>query len=205
MSKWRAVEEINAENFSPVGEIAFIYVDETPRDRIKVNDFEFLTRPDYDPYKTEFCIQSGIIRYLPEVLPVGYENLKVGDRVFCSHHLINEKNAVIVNGEKLRTLEFVMIYFVKNGDDIKLLGSNNLLEPVYEDESNWKTGSGLLLKPNLEKVPMRGKAKYVNAIMSSDGVSSGDILVLRKNSEYDIDVDGEILYVVHDNDILAVI
>jgi co-chaperonin GroES (HSP10) len=105
----------------------------------------------------------------------------------------------------MRTIHYSQIFCIERDGEIIMMPKFNFLEPVFEDESNWKTPGGLLLKAKLDAVARKGKAKYINEEMRELGVSEGDVLSLRKNSEYEIDIMGARYYRVHNDDILAVL
>ncbi len=199
------IEEVNSDTFQPMKGMCFLDVKEGSKTKMVSGEFEFLLRTDYDPYATHSCVQNGVITHLPADLPELYKELKVGDMVYTTHHLINEKNAILLNGRKLRSMHYEDIYVIDRGGELISVGKWSLLEPAYEDDSQWKTASGLMLKAAPAKLKRHGIAFTCSPQLKEDGVQKGDMLNLRKNSEYEIEINGKLYYNVHDNDVLAII
>ncbi len=89
------------------------------------------------------------------------------------------------------------------------LDDNVIVKPV-EDEV--KTSSGIIIPDTAAKEkPMRGKVLSVGPGKLSDkgdrtpiGVNEGDIVVFTKYAPTEIKVDGEELYIVSSNSLLAI-
>ena len=79
-----------------------------------------------------------------------------------------------------------------------------MIEQIVEEESDIKTDSGIYIKSEIEDVLERGVVKHPSERLSEMGVKVGDKIVFTKNSEYDMDINGEELLRMRDIDILAV-
>lgn len=194
MSQKRKKLDIECKQFKPLHYKVILRVD---KDKKQVrNGLWFDT--SFNPLSEENSVQDGEVVYLDERI----KDIKVGDRVFCHHFLTNEDRELYINGELFYVSEYEDVYFVKNGDDIKMLHTNNLLDIIYEDESNYKSDSGIYLKPTLDKVAHDGVIRLSNPyLMDEDGVGVGDRVRIKQKRPYKIDVDGELMYMVRNDQI----
>lgn len=62
---------------------------------------------------------------------------------------------------------------------------------------------GIWLKNQEEKKEQIGKVKYVNSKSIIDGFKPGDIILFIKDADYEMEVEGEKLYRMRNQDILA--
>ena len=79
-----------------------------------------------------------------------------------------------------------------------MVGQWNFVKQKIEDESNYMTKSGIYLKPEAEDEELYGYVKYMN-----DELRKGDDVIFSKNSEYDMEIEGEKLLRMRNFDILA--
>jgi co-chaperonin GroES (HSP10) len=79
----------------------------------------------------------------------------------------------------------------------------NFVKQKVEDESEYMTNSGIYTKPEAEDEELHGYIEYMNDEMKSMGLKKGDEVVFSKNSEYDMQIEGEKLLRMRNFDILA--
>lgn len=79
----------------------------------------------------------------------------------------------------------------------------NLVEQKMEDEDDFKTKSGILIKPEMEEIELHGYVRHLNKELKELGVKKGDEVVFSENSEYDMDIMGKKLMRMRNFDILA--
>ena len=206
MKYYQEVHLVESDNFRPINGVCYLFVEDNKKSTLKHGTLTLHLRTDYEPYHIDNCVQDGIVRHIPDNLPAEYANIKVGDKVYTHHFLINEKNLVEINGEPMRTIQYDQIYCIIHSEGmLEMLGKWNLLEPIKEDESNFKTAGGLLLKPEIGNIERYGIIRYSNTELLDTGAKIGDKVTMRKNSEYEIEVEGKRYFRVHNDDILAVI
>jgi co-chaperonin GroES (HSP10) len=80
----------------------------------------------------------------------------------------------------------------------------NFIEPIEEDESNYKTKSGIYIKPSPGVVKQRGIVKHPSKFLIEQGVKKGDKVIFDRVADYKIIVEGETYYRVQDRHIEAV-
>ena len=79
----------------------------------------------------------------------------------------------------------------------------NFVKQKVEDESQYITKSGIYTKPEAEDEELYGYIEYMNDEMKNMGVKKGDEVIFSKNSEYDMQIEGEKLLRMRNFDILA--
>ena len=84
-----------------------------------------------------------------------------------------------------------------------MLGHWNFVKQKVEDESNYVTESGIYMKPEAEDEELYGYVEYMNKELKDWGVKKGDEVIFSKNSEYDMEIEGEKLLRMRNFDILA--
>lgn len=92
---------------------------------------------------------------------------------------------------------------------IKPIGPNILVKPLAQEE---KTESGIVLPDTVDKEkPQRGEVVKVGTGIVDDGkklqfnVKEGDVVIFKKYSPDEIEVDGEDYLIMTEGDILAII
>lgn len=140
--------------------------------------------------------------------------LKKGDEVIVHHNILRlrygmQGSTIKSNYHYKDNLYFVPlteIFMFKRGDnEWEALDPFCFIKPIkYE---NKKVGN-LLIYDNTtgshkDKVKNIGEVKFLNKEMKAAGISIGDKIVFSNNSEYEFNINGEILYKMSTRDILA--
>jgi co-chaperonin GroES (HSP10) len=187
----------------PIRDYFFIKVEKKTEDTVIINGEEITIDTSYDPMK--LARQYGVVVETPGALPDGIDlDIKEGDTVYCHHFLVEDENEVkFYKQELVYKIHWSDVYCrVRNGK-LKMLYYWNLVEQKMEDENDFKTESGILLKPNMEEIELYGYIRHMNKEMKNMGVKEGDEVVFSKNSEYDMNIMGEKLMRMRNFDILA--
>jgi hypothetical protein len=83
---------------------------------------------------------------------------------------------------------------------------------MYKNETGWNAydrycfvrpvaASESYVKKPFSNEPLMGEMVYPNEYLKSKGVKSGDTVCFSPDSEYEFDVDGEIMYRIYDHQI----
>lgn len=142
--------------------------------------------------------------------------LKSGDEVVVHHNMFRLRNGI--KGKKVRSNYHLEgnTYFVpltevymyrRNGSDWQAIRPFVFIKPVEQEtkkEGNVIVNSG---ESNSYKGRKRlmGTVKYPNDELLDMGVNVGDEIIFSYWSEYEFDIDGEILYKMSNKDILAIL
>lgn len=139
--------------------------------------------------------------------------LQPGDRVIMHHNILRKKNDM--RGNEIRSDFYVGlpydVYFVpptevfayKRGDgDWIAVDPFVFVKPIKKTPV--KTKSGIFLDTGKTKYePNMGHIKYINKELESWGLSPLDKIIFSDNSEYEFEIDGEVLYRMKTADVLA--
>jgi len=199
--------EINESDFKPIRDFVFIEADAERGRKKKLEDgTEIFIDTDFNPHSTENATQDGIVRYIPTKLESGKRmELSPGDHVYTHHFLCDEENKIMVNGKLLYMLRYESIYCKVVPTGIQMLENWNLVEPIEEDESNYKTASGIYIKSSPDVVKQNGTMRCPSPKIEECGVNEGDRVIFTKVADYPIKIEGQTLYRMEDRDILAVV
>jgi len=144
-----------------------------------------------------------------------FVTLEEGDSVIVHHNILRIRNDN--SGKEIQSdyhikdnLFFVPlheVYMYKRDGEWNALDPYCFLRPIKK-EIEEKTSSGLFI-PNPDKKgyngfePNMGELVYGNKQLTEIDANKGDVLYFADDSEYEFEVDGEVLYRMKTNDILA--
>jgi co-chaperonin GroES (HSP10) len=187
----------------PIRDSYFIKVEKTQEDTIIVNGKELFLETSFNELK--LARQYGIVVALPVGLPKGLKlDIKKGDKVYCHHFLVSENNKVKFHEEEnIYSIQWNHIYARLRNGKLKMIHHWNFVKQKVEDESEYMTNSGIYTKPEAEDEELHGYIEYMNDEMKNMGLKKGDEVVFSKNSEYDMQIEGEKLLRMRNFDILA--
>ena len=153
---------------------------------------------------------SSINREATVVSAPEFTILKKGDTIIAHHNIFRLKYDYKGNlcqsdyslGNNLYFVPLTEIFLWKRGllEDWEAIDPYIFIEPIQLDESN-----EILLgvkKEHNNKEHRKGIVKYVNKSLKEQGLRAGDKIVFRKNSEYEFNIDGNILYRMKTKDIM---
>ncbi len=134
--------------------------------------------------------------------PLGYEGpIRNGDTLLVHHNVFkfyNDMKGRQQSGKSFFKDDLFFIdeeqFFMYNqGGEWHSYDRYCFVKPVPTSES-------YIFKPFSEE-PLVGIMKYPNDYLKSKGISSGDMVCFKPESEYEFDVDGEKLYRMYDHQI----
>jgi hypothetical protein len=134
--------------------------------------------------------------------PLGYEGpIRNGDTLLVHHNVFKFYNDM--KGRQQSGKSFFK-------DDLFFIDEEQFF--MYKQDGEWHsydrycfvkpvpTSESYIFKPFSEE-PLVGIMKYPNDYLKSKGISSGDMVCFKPESEYEFDVDGEKLYRMYDHQI----
>ncbi|MHA1289587.1 MAG: hypothetical protein ACTSPB_19550 [Candidatus Thorarchaeota archaeon] len=134
--------------------------------------------------------------------PLGYEGpIRSGDTLLVHHNVFkfyNDMKGRQQSGKSffkddLFFIDEEQFFMYKQDDEWHSYDRYCFVKPVPTSES-------YIFKPFSEE-PLVGIMKYPNDYLKSKGISSGDMVCFKPESEYEFDVDGEKLYRMYDHQI----
>jgi len=161
---------------------------------------------NYSPHATENATQDGIVVHIPLSVSDKYPlEISEGDHVYTHHFLCDSDTSLQLNGEFLYPMDYRWHIFCKivDGEPV-MIRDWNLIEP-YNDTKDYRGDSGLYLTASQGHSGKYGIAKYINKELRNTGIKEGDLIVFNQDSDYPIEVEGELLFRMRNRDIDAVI
>lgn len=162
----------------------------------KVGDIELIINTSIEEAKD--------VQRIAEVIatPILFKtDVRVGDEVVLWHNVfritLNDKGIPMESSfyikDGLFYVEPNLIYMVIRDGKYKAIHDNIFIEPIKENDKwegeNEKKHVGIL--------------KYGDNFTKSLGINEGDKVVYRKNCEYEFEIDGQRLYMMKNNRVLA--
>ena len=187
----------------PIKDHFFIKVDKKTEDTTIIGNTELVIDTSYDPLK--LARQHGVVVETPRSLPEGVNlDIKKRDTVYCHHLLTQDENEIkFYEQELVYKIHWNDIYCRSRNGKLKMLYHWNLVEQKMEDEKDFTTESGIVIKPHMEEIELHGYIRHMNKGMKELGVKEGDEVVFSENSEYSMNIMGEKLMRMRNFDILA--
>lgn len=129
---------------------------------------------------------------------------KKGDKVYC-HHFIREGAQKI----KFDNIEYTYlsdnhVFCIIRNDEIIMRKDFVLVEPAKELEKDYKTSSGIYLKPNREEIKAWGYIRALNKGTKEIGLKEGDYVHFLKGGEYRITIEGKEYFKMSNKHLLAI-
>jgi hypothetical protein len=144
--------------------------------------------------------------------------IEEGDEVLVHHNIFRKRNSQ--KGNEVQSDYFIKdnlffvpldeVFMYKRCGQWESLDPYCFVRPVKDDSEVLEADSDLLLPSNFE-VGYKGYKEnigeivYPNKELSSMGLSKGDLVSFTDDSEYEFEVDGEILYRMKTSDVLAML
>jgi co-chaperonin GroES (HSP10) len=145
--------------------------------------------------------------------PLKYDTpVKVGDTIYFHHHVVvsNEGKgqkiddnlySVFYNPHNSRATQ-VYAYKCKDTGEVHLLSEWIFLKPA-EQELEEKTDSGIILDIKKPEYNQFGYVLYDSQAVRDLGLKKGDKVMIMKNSDYEMEIDGQKVYRTHIENIYA--
>lgn len=134
--------------------------------------------------------------------------LMVGDKVYFHHFVVCPENEVVINNCKTYICHVKDIYCVVRGGKIIMLEDYCFVSPIKEAEENYQKKIGdtiLYLKSSPGLINCEGRIEFASQAAIDEGVVPGDKVVIHKDSEYELEVEGVTYYRISVKYILAVL
>ena len=189
---------------TPLNDCVFVQREKNTKDEVEVGGKKLFV--DTSWYEYDHVIQHATVRYVPKRISSYFKTemeLIPGDKVYCHHFIADKKNIIEIYDEKLSRMNYGMLYVRVRDGKVHMLADWVLVEIVKDKEEELKTNSGIWLKTQEEKKEQIGKVKYVNSKSIDDGFKPGDTVMFIKDADYEMEVEGEKLYRMRNQDILA--
>lgn len=153
---------------------------------------------------------SSINREATVVSAPEFTILKKGDTIIAHHNIFRLKYDYKGNlcqsdyslGNNLYFVPLTEIFLWKRGllEDWEAIDPYIFIEPMELDESKELLVG--IKKHHKNKEHKKGVVKYINKNLKEQGLKVGDVVVFRKNSEYEFSIGGNILYRMKTKDIM---
>ena len=138
--------------------------------------------------------------------PLGYAGeIEPGDTLLVHHNVFKFYNDM--RGRQKSGKSFFMddLFFVDNQQFFMYKKKNKwLCHDKYCFIKPISTTKSFIHKPMTEE-PLMGEIKYINKTLKKQGLSEGDCVSFKPDSEYEFNVDGEKLYRMFDHHITMVL
>jgi len=190
------------ENFIPVGNEVYLKIEKETNDTITVNGQELFLDTEFQ--RMWHARQWGEVRYFPRRFQKEEEDgieLQKGDKVYCHHFLIDNRQPSEIMGELLYFIPYTMCFCVVRDGEIHMLNQYILVKPVLEPEENYMTKSGIMIKSEPENMERIGKVVKTNATSEDYGVREGAIVTFLNDSDYEMEIEGEKYWVMRNKEI----
>lgn len=192
--------KITKDGLIPYSDKVYIDTDKDKNIDIDMGDVKLKYPKLYKRFQTETVTQDGVIKFIGD-----HPELKSGDKVYTHHFLCDERNEKSITslGKTYYAISNRDIYCTVRDGKIKMANGWNFALPVYEDESNYKTASGIILKPALEKEYLRCKIEHISEELAMQGVKEGDKAVFLPDRDYEMIVEGTVYYRIRSKDFIG--
>ena len=180
----------------------WIRIEKPEEDTVKCGDLDLVLNTSYNPMY--HARRYGEIFIAPQSTSFDVD-VKKGDKVWF-HHFVANKDKVVnyIEEDNIYVADITQIYARERDGKVETVHHWNMIKQLVESESDIKTESGIYLKPEVEDIVQRGVVKYPSKTLTEMGVNIGDKIIFTKNSEYDMDINGDELLRMRDCDIVAV-
>ena len=170
-------------------------LEERYNNKIKVGDRELIVNTKIEDHK--YVSKRAVVVEVPIAFKT---NIEVGDEVIVHHNIFRrwynmrgiEKNSSQFFEDNKYFCNIDQIYMYKKDDKYIPHLSYCFVKPLLNKDS---------LRVEKEK-PLIGMMKYVNNSLEDAGVTIGDIVTFKPNSEFEFLIDGERLYCMKSNNIV---
>jgi co-chaperonin GroES (HSP10) len=185
----------------------FVKMPKAFNDEVKVGDTSIYIDPKWNEFNNRK--QSAEVVAVPEKYDTP---VKVGDTIFFHHHVVISNNG---NGQRVDGDIYAVRFDPNNGHgtqayaykcqetgDIELLSDWVFLIPE-EQEAEETTDSGIIVALKEPEYNQYGYVLYDSPAVQQLGLKAGDKVMIMKNADYKMEIDGQEVYRVHIDHIYA--
>jgi len=175
------------------------------KNTIQVNGQELYLDPKFDEFQHR-VMEGEIVS-----VPMRYEKVaEPGDTLYFHHHVVMDKGQGIrYNDEDIFIVRYhpdtpyaSQAFAVKDENGIRALSEWVLLHPIVEEETI--KSDVIQIISFEEEQNKRGKIAFMNKTMEEANLRVGDIVGFSKNSDYEIEIEGEKYWRMRFDDLLYV-
>lgn len=176
-----------------IGKNIFLEVDFDENNKAFLGDQEIYIETNRDNTR-RLRVMRGRAYAVPEKFAAKY-NIQKGDLLYC-HHFLTEKESIMdIDGKILCMISTDIVFFRLNPDkSIDAFGEYIIVKPVIEQEANYMSKSGLMLKPNPDEIKLVGDVIAMSPDATCKNLKVGDRIRFTPNSDYDLYIEGEKVY-----------
>jgi co-chaperonin GroES (HSP10) len=181
----------------PYNKRTIVKLESRMSDTIEIGGKKFVLDPVFRQYWN--TIQLG------QVVECDRNDIIPGNVVYV-HHFVNAPEQKLPTKEIMSYLEYNQVYAIQTNQGIEMLTSFVLVEPVtYEQAGLVKSSSGLIMSAHSpkDKIEKIGILRHMNPELKTFGYKEGDIILFNKNCEYEMLIDGEVLYRMENRDVIT--
>lgn len=185
----------------------FVKMPKAFNDEVKVGDTSIYIDPKWNEFDNRK--QSAEVVAVPEKYDTP---VKVGDTIYFHHHVVISNNG---NGQRVDGDIYAVRFDPNNGHgtqayaykcqetgDIELLSDWVFLIPE-EQEAEETTDSGIIVALKEPEYNQYGYVLYDSPAVQQLGLKAGDKVMIMKNADYKMEIDGQEVYRVHIDHIYA--
>ena len=193
----------------PVRDLFWVEVEKEQEDTIKINGKELYLDSSYNALF--HARQHGKVYQTPVHDKLELD-IKKGDIVYFHHFVTADEETTYGTEKGVNRVDFIKdkkVYKVHNSQiygrtrkgKFKAVHHWNFVEQLKEDEESIKTESGIYFKPDVEDIRLYGRLIHPSKELKH---IQGEKIIFSENSEYKMDIEGEELMRMRNQDILAV-
>ena len=184
-----------------------VYVPERVNETKKIGDIEIYIDTKFNEF--EHRVMHGEVMGVPQKYKTDVE---VGDTLFFHHHVVISNNG---KGQRVDGDIYAVRFDPNNGHgtqayaykcqetgDIELLSDWVFLIPE-EQEAEETTDSGIIVALKEPEYNQYGYVLYDSPAVQQLGLKAGDKVMIMKNADYKMEIDGQEVYRVHIDHIYA--
>ena len=178
----------------------FVRLPKAFNDEIQMGDTKLYIDPKWEEFKNRKM--EGEVVAVPEKYKT---RVKIGDTLFFHHHVVISGNG---NGQTVQDDIYFVRFDANNGHasqdtgNIELISDWIFLEPE-EQELEETTDSGIVVSIKEPEYNQYGYVLYDSPRVQELGLKKGDKVMIMKNADYEMEIDGQKVYRVHMDHIYA--
>lgn len=185
----------------------FVRLPKAFNDEIQLGDTKLYLDPKWEEFKNRKM--EGEVVAVPEKYKT---RVKIGDTLFFHHHVVISGNG---NGQTVQDDIYFVRFDANNGHasqayafkcqdtgNIELISDWIFLEPE-EQELEETTDSGIVVSIKEPEYNQYGYVLYDSPRVQELGLKKGDKVMIMKNADYEMEIDGQKVYRVHMDHIYA--